>query len=161
MYGVNEYIVARIAVKAGMWMAEGARELLKTAKGERELGVDIERGSRKTAMGSWKLSRESKLEAELGLAATALGNKLSHGVAGNAAVEAAIENRTPKRALLGGGDRTAEEVFWCHRHSPEFAIGTSLGGRRRPLVLRGLRHVHHTWLPFLGDSLFILFYFFG
>lgn len=111
-------------------------------------------------MGKWKLSRESKLEAELGLAATALGNKLSHGVAGNAAVEAAIQNRTPKRALLGGGDRTAEEVFWCHRHSPEIAIGTNLGGRRRPLLFRALPYVRLAWVAFLGDGLFILFYFF-
>lgn len=91
--------------------------MLKTAKGERELSVDIERGGRETTMGKWELSREGKLEAKLGLAATALGNKLSHGIARDTTGEASIENLTPQRAFLGG-DGTAEEVevFWCQRH---------------------------------------------
>lgn len=121
MYSVNEYIVARIAAKIRLGRAERAGELLEAAERERELSVDVERGGREAAMGEWELSREGKLEAELGLTATALGNKLRNGVAGNAAGEAAIEDRTAQRAFLGG-ERAAEEIFWCHRHCLEFVM---------------------------------------
>ena len=87
--------------------------MLEAAKGKREFGVEEERGGGEAAAGRRKLGREGELEAELGLAGAALGDGLRHGVAGNAAPEAAVEEGATQRAFLGG-EWAAEEVLWGH-----------------------------------------------
>jgi hypothetical protein len=90
-------------------------ELVEAARGKREFGVDVERRGGEAAEGDRELSGESQLKAELGLAATALGEEFGYGVAGYAAGEAAVEDLAAKGAFRRG-DRTAEEIFraWSH-----------------------------------------------
>lgn len=85
---------------------------MEAARGKRELGVDVERRGGEAAEGDRELSGESQLKAELGLAATALGEDLGYGVAGDAAGEAAVEERAAK-GTFRRGERTVEEIFWA------------------------------------------------
>lgn len=98
--------------------------MLEAAKGKREFGVEEERGGGQAAAGGRELGGEGELEAELGLAGAALGDELRHGVAGNAAAEAAVEEGATQRAFLGG-EGAAEEVLWGHSDHLSF------GGERR------------------------------
>lgn len=91
--------------------AKGEGELVEAAGGEGELGVEVERGGGEAAVRGWELRGEEELEAELGLAAAALGDDLGHRVAGDAAGENPVEDRAAQRAFLGG---KLEEVFWVH-----------------------------------------------
>ena len=88
---------------------------MKAARGEGELGVDVEGGGGEAAEGGGELSGEEELEAELGLAGGALGDELGDGVTGNAAGEAAIENGAAESALLGGeSEGVSKKVLWNH-----------------------------------------------
>lgn len=88
-------------------------ELLKTAEGEREFGVDVERGGVEAAEGKGELSEMAELEAELGFTAAALGDNLGEGVASDAAADGAVDDRTSKGALLSGL-KEMEEIFRRH-----------------------------------------------
>ena len=88
---------------------------MEAARGKRELGVDVKRRAGEAAERDRELSGESQLEAELGLAATALGEELGYGIAGYAAGEAAVKERAAKGAFRGG-ERTVEEIFWGRSH---------------------------------------------
>lgn len=98
-----------------------AGKLLETAEGERELGVDVERGGIKAAIGEGELGAEGELEAELGLAGAALSDDFGEGIAGDAAAGAAVEDRTSESALLGGLKKM-EEIFRCHLRREERQI---------------------------------------
>lgn len=79
MHALNKYIITGItAENRRVGRAEGERELVQTARGEREFGVDEDRGGRETAKGDRELGGESQLEAYLSLAATALGDELGY-----------------------------------------------------------------------------------
>lgn len=65
--------------------SKGLRELLKAARGEWELGMDVDGGGGEAAEGGGKLRGEEELETELGLAGATLSDKLGDAVAGNAA----------------------------------------------------------------------------
>lgn len=79
---------------------EIARELLKTAKGEGEFGVDVKRGGGEAAVGGRKLSGKDELEADLCLAGSTFGDEFGDGVAGNAAAEETIEYGAAYGALF-------------------------------------------------------------
>lgn len=56
----------------GVGRAKRLRELLKAARGEWELGVDVEGGGGEAAEGGGELGGKNELETELGLAGAAL-----------------------------------------------------------------------------------------
>lgn len=98
MYSVNIYILTGVrGYKITMRGAEGVGELVEAAKGEREFGVEVERGGGEAAVGRRELSEKSELEAELSLAATALGYQLRDRVAGDTAAQAAVQDWAAQR----------------------------------------------------------------
>ncbi|PON75933.1 LOW QUALITY PROTEIN: hypothetical protein PanWU01x14_038840 [Parasponia andersonii] len=110
MYGLDKNVIRRVSAKSRF-----VAKLLEAAEGERELCVEVERGTGEAALGD-RLSGEGELETELGLAAAAFSDELRHGVAGNASVEAAVEDWTPERAFVSD-EGAAKEVLWArYRH---------------------------------------------
>lgn len=75
------------------------------------------------------------MEAELGLAAAALGDELRDGVAGNAAAEEAVEDGTAEGASRGGeGAAEDYQALWayyrhCYEKDGQSGISESGNGR--------------------------------
>ncbi|PON79567.1 hypothetical protein TorRG33x02_235760 [Trema orientale] len=111
MHGPDKNVIRRVSAKSRC-----VAKLLEAVEGERELCVEVERGTGEAALGDRSLSGEGELETELRLAAAAFSDELRHGVAGNAPVEAAVEDGTPERAFVGD-EGAAKEVLWArYRH---------------------------------------------
>lgn len=88
-------------------------KLLETTRREGEFGVNVDGGGREVAGRSRDLSGKEELKTELGFSATALGDELGHGIAGNSAAEEAVQNGATGGALLGG-EGSLEETLWFH-----------------------------------------------
>lgn len=74
----------------------------------------VEGGGGEAATGDGQLGTQEELKAELGLAATALGDELGDGVAGDASVEEAIQDRAAEGAFLGGEIEGILYFDWRH-----------------------------------------------
>lgn len=88
---------------------------MEAAEGERELGMEIKRGTGQAAARNRELCGEKKLQGELGFSGAALGHDFRYTIARNAAVKEAIKNGAAKCEFRGlGWERAAEEIFWFH-----------------------------------------------
>ncbi|GER52047.1 SWAP (Suppressor-of-White-APricot)/surpdomain-containing protein / ubiquitin family protein [Striga asiatica] len=104
-------------VDASEWVAgEVGRvggQLTEAARGEWELGVEIEGGGAEAAAGGGELGGEKELEGELGLAGAALRDDLGDGLAGDAAAEEAVEEGAADGEFgRRGREGVAEELLW-------------------------------------------------